>query len=230
MLLMTANRVNLNHWMKVEWVDHGVVQVIDSHIKDNPHISKKKLEWYDKLLVGHYKKAMLENEWAGEGNPVCRHILKSSKSEKADIKFYSAFLNPHGMSAMSVIEAASNTFHIVSAHKGTIDEIGKEVNELSDKETCYTNDCSFIDTLEPKCHIIRVRADVDELADCLTGVSEDMRLKVRDKGWKAISSAVGSWIWRARGKAETPDEIAAAVAQAVFLNNSPNEPFAIRRI
>lgn len=64
LMIATLNKTNPNHWVKTEIVDSGEVEVIESMIDDNPHISEKVKSRYAKLLTGHYGARMLANEWA----------------------------------------------------------------------------------------------------------------------------------------------------------------------
>ena len=63
-MLATMNKVSPNHWTKRELVDEGAVDLIESMIEDNPHISQETVDLYRRSIGGHYAARMLDNKWA----------------------------------------------------------------------------------------------------------------------------------------------------------------------
>lgn len=70
-MLCTANKEAPDHWLKREWIDQNKVEVFESGLADNPHISKQTRSWYESLITGSFAEKMLENKWSAAGNPIC---------------------------------------------------------------------------------------------------------------------------------------------------------------
>lgn len=75
MMLATTNKHNPNHWVKLDVVESGECQVLESEIQDNPHIDEDTINRYEKLLVGHWGKRMLLNQWAGAAGAIWQSLV-----------------------------------------------------------------------------------------------------------------------------------------------------------
>ena len=64
--VMTANKAEPNHWLKVDWIDEGKIDSFQSGAEDNPHVSSDAQAWWDTLITGKFRDRMLSNEWAAD--------------------------------------------------------------------------------------------------------------------------------------------------------------------
>ena len=63
MQLWTLNKGDPSHYIKKEFIDKGKVELIESKLDDNPHITEETKEMYNDLYSGHYHARMVENVW-----------------------------------------------------------------------------------------------------------------------------------------------------------------------
>jgi len=66
-LLMTLNKVSPFHWVKRELYDRHEemdLDVIESTLDDNPHITERTVGFYNSVFQGHWRKRFIDNEWA----------------------------------------------------------------------------------------------------------------------------------------------------------------------
>lgn len=81
LILLTLNKTSPAHWIKRELIDEGLVDVIESRIEDNPHISDDTYKLYDTFFSGHYHARMVENLWAGAEGVIYPPLLEGIAPE-----------------------------------------------------------------------------------------------------------------------------------------------------
>ena len=78
LIVFTMNKTSPYHWIKRELVDEGKIDIIESLISDNPHITQQTVALYEDFFSGHYKARMLENIWAGASGLIYPDMLKAT--------------------------------------------------------------------------------------------------------------------------------------------------------
>ena len=76
LIICTMNKTSPYHWVKSDLVDSGACRLIESTLKDNPHISEATQDMYNSMFHGAFFKRNILNEWASATGCIYPEILE----------------------------------------------------------------------------------------------------------------------------------------------------------
>ena len=215
--IMTANKSDPFHWIKTEWIDAGVVTVIEADIGDNPHMSDEARGWQNSLLTGHFKDRMLHNDWRSDMNQICKPWLlkRTHKPGRRDRRWQSLWLDEgrhHALVSGRLVERG-----LLVEECMTASAIGDLEAPLADPCQCVGNWLGDL-AKQPKGRLVCwFPPDPERYARSLSRVQDSVMMIPRTRD---LHSQVSNWAYRSQsehdlsaGLSTTTSEVL-AVAQA----------------
>ena len=218
--VMTANASDPAHWIKVMWIDGGIVEEFNSDPGDNPHLSQDARTWHDSLLMGVHRDRMLHSEWAGDFNRIGRPVLLDDNpvSQAGDLSFLSIWLDDarhHAAAHGWVARDATVTICRAECHDDIAGVIWRARGESERTLIVCRDTAASAAGRIPRA--ILVRDDLERWGQMIGRDGGRLRFIAEMRhAWQAF----GHWLWRETGegsmrfRADTTDPVTLAVTQA----------------
>ena len=178
-ILMTLNKGSPHHWIKRELIDQDRAIVVECLTSDNKYIDKSVLDFYDQAFSGHYKKRMIDNEWANPTGAIYNELKQCPYPRS--IQDYCLVVDPAETGTTGALLFAQNSGG----------------NWIAIKEYYYTGERRVVDhakdinKMHPDCDIVidsagaAMRIELQQLGRTVLGANKDL-----EKGIQTTQTAI----------------------------------------